>query len=229
MICGAALGSGFGLVESALRHKVSFNQAVTPHFLSWSIFNDSYGGFIGHGGSTALIALALGVLVYARTRRRLLLPAGILLVAVTAWMMVDHALANYQTLQSASSWFAPLRWIWMLDGQGSLTPFFALMLIIVAILTERLLIHPALRRIPHATLRDCLRSLVQPLRSGYGYGQLRECIMRLRKLFLYVLARRQIGYLALHARDARVTPRLACSIANRTAEVIVFQLAARQP
>ena len=225
MLCAAALGSGFCLVEDGLRHKMSYPTPESPRIFSYVIFNDSRGGFIGHGGSAALIGLALGVLLYAIAKRKFVLPASVLVALMWAWMMVDHALSNYQTLGSASDWFAPLRWIWIVDRSGTLSPYVGLLLIVVAIVTERIVIHRALRAIRHVTASQCVRYILRPLREGYGYPQLRECVMRLRNLFLYVLTRRQIGYLAAHASADRHRAEIARAVANRTAEVIVFQRA----
>jgi hypothetical protein len=225
MLCAAALGSGFCLVEDGLRHKLSYPIPESPRIFSYAIFNDSRGGFIGHGGSAALIGLALGVLLYAIAKRKFVLPATVVVALTTAWMMVDHALSNYQTLGSPSNWFAPLRWIWIVDRRGTLSPYVGLSLIVVAIVIERIAIRRALRAIRHVTASQCARYILRPLREGYGYPQLRECVMRLRNVFLYVLTRRQIGYLAVHASADHHRAEIARAVANRTAEVIVFQKA----
>ena len=59
MLCGAALGAGFGLFESSARLTTSLPTPSSPGLLGIAIFPDSYNGFIGHSGSTALIGLSL--------------------------------------------------------------------------------------------------------------------------------------------------------------------------
>lgn len=225
MLCAAALGCGFGLVEDALRHKVSYPRPDSPAIFSYAIFNDSRGGFVGHGGSAALIGLALGVLLYAIAKRKLVLPASLLVAFTTAWMMVDHALSNYQTFGSVSRWFAPLRWIWTLDRRGTLSAYAGFSLIVIAVVSERIVIQRVLWRLRHVSLAKCSRYVARPLREGYGYPQFREFTMRVRNVFLYILTRRQIGYLAAHTPPRGHRSAVARALANRAGEVAVFQTA----
>ena len=122
MLCGAALGAGFGLFEDSLKMMRSFPTPSSPGLLGIAIFPDSYNGFIGHSGSAALIGLSLGCLLYAvRWRRWLLAGMGGVLFA-SMWMMVDHGVSNYATYGSQRDWFFPVRWIWAMDRHGELSP-----------------------------------------------------------------------------------------------------------
>ena len=103
MLCGAALGAGFGLFEDSPRLTSSFPTPSSPGLLGIAIFPDSYNGFIGHSGSTALIGLSLGCLLYAVRWRRWLLPGIGGLLFASSWMMIDHGVSNYATFGSQRS------------------------------------------------------------------------------------------------------------------------------
>ena len=107
MLCGAALGAGFGLFESSAR-LTTLLLASSPGLLGIAIFPDSYNGFIGHSGSTALIGLSLECLLYAvRWRRGCCQALAALQFFASSWMMIDHGVSNYATFGSERSWFFP--------------------------------------------------------------------------------------------------------------------------
>ena len=60
MVCGVALGSGFGFVEDSLWRTRSYRDAIGPHFLGVPLTPDAHSGFIGHGASAGFICLAIG-------------------------------------------------------------------------------------------------------------------------------------------------------------------------
>lgn len=230
MICGAALGAGFGYVEFLFGDWQVFPVPATPRIFGFPIFNDSFWGFIGHGGSTALIGLTIGWLMYALRWKKFLMFGWLAVGLATYWMMVDHGLGNYQQNVYSDDWPAPVRWMWTLDRRGTLSPYVALILILATMLVERVLLWRVLRPLPRARWKQCGRYIIQPLRSGLSYGALRTGWMNIRRLLLYVLAFRQIGNLVLHLRGDRPMDRkpLAGLIVRRTAEVAFTQLAVRR-
>lgn len=230
MLCGAALGCGFGYVEFLFGDWQRFPVAATPRIFGFPVFNDSFWGFIGHGGSTALIGLTIGWLMYAIRWKKFLMLGWAAVGLATYWMMVDHGLGNYQQNIYFDDWPAPVRWMWALDRRGTLSPYVALVLIVATILVERFLLWRVLRPIPRLAWKRGVRYIVQPLRSGFSYGSIRSVWMRIRKLLLYMLRFRQLGYLTLHSRGDRAINRkpIAELIVRRTAEVAALQLAVRR-
>jgi RsiW-degrading membrane proteinase PrsW (M82 family) len=230
MLCGAALGAGFGLFEDSLRMTRSFPTPSSPSLLGIAIFPDSYSGFIGHSGSAALIGLSLGCLLYAvRWRRWLLAGMGGLLFAFL-WMMIDHGVSNYATFGSQRNWFFLVRWIWAMDQHGELSPYVFLILIVLTILAERLLLWRILRSYPHLSAACCMNFIKRPLRQGWGYPQLRAVVLRLRFLSLYILTYRRLAFLLIHWKGD-LPPNATISgplIARQTGKVAISQLGVRQ-
>lgn len=198
MLCGAALGAGFGLFEDSARLTTSFPIPSSPGLLGIAIFPDSYSGFIGHSGSTALIGLSLGYLLYAVRWRRWLLPGIGGLLFGSSWMMIDHGVSNYATFGRLGHWFFLVRWIWAMDRRGELSPYVFLILIGLTVVVEQVLLWRILRRYPHLSAGSCLDFAKRPLRQGWGYPQLRAVVLRLRSLSLYVLNYRRLGFLLIH-------------------------------
>jgi RsiW-degrading membrane proteinase PrsW (M82 family) len=230
MLCGAALGSGFGFIEDALRHSKSFPDPATPHLFGYAVFRDSYNGFIGHGGSTAIVALAIGWLLYALRWKKTALLGWIVVAIVTYWMMVDHALANYQVSTSSANWLWPIRWIWQLDRHGALSPYVAFAALLLTIAVERLLLWRDLRPIPRLRFASVARFIQSPLRSGISYGSLRQTVVHCRGLFVHILTFRQLAYLGSRLRGNRPIKRkrVATLIRRRTGQVIAMQAAVRR-
>ncbi|HEY8130402.1 MAG TPA: PrsW family glutamic-type intramembrane protease [Thermoanaerobaculia bacterium] len=230
MLCGAALGSGFGFVEDALRHAKSFPTPATPHLLGYAVFRDSYNGFIGHGGSTAIIALAIGWLLYALRWKKTAVLGWIVVAIATYWMMIDHALANYQVSTSSANWLFAVRWIWQLDRHGALSPYVAFAALVLTLLVERLMLWRNLRPIPRLRAVAVARFIQSPLRGGISYGSLRQVVVHCRRLSVYILTFRQLAYLGGRLRGDRPINRqqVATLIRRRTGQVIAMQAAARR-
>ena len=230
MLCGAALGAGFGLFEDSARLTTSFPTPSSPGLLGIAIFPDSYNGFIGHSGSTALIGLSLGCLLYAVRWRRWLLPGIGGLLFASSWIMIDHGVSNYATFGSERSWFFPIRWIWALDRHGELSPDVFLILIVATLVAERILLWRLLRGYPRLPVASCFEFIKRPLRQGWGYPQLRAVVLRLRSLSLYVLSYRQLAFLLIHWKGDLPPNKTVFGplIARQTGKVAVSQLAVRQ-
>ena len=231
MLCGGALGCGFGLLEDTFRAVHSYPTPSSPALFGVAFFPDSYDGFLGHGASTAFVALALGFLVYALRWRRWLIPGLVAAVLALFWMMVDHALANFATFNSFSQpWMTPVRWIWRLDQNGRLSPYVLLALILLTVAVERLLLWRALRGLRRLPASAWFAYWKRPLQRGWGYPQLRAMVLRLWAFLLYVTSYRRLAYLTLHWKGDTPPPRksLAPLIASYTGKVVVAQLAARQ-
>lgn len=230
MLCGAALGAGFGLFEDSLRLTSSFPAPASPGLLGIAIFPDSYSGFIGHSGSTALIGLSMGCLLYAVRWRRRLLPGIFGLLFASLWMMIDHGLSNYATYGSLRNWFFPARWIWAMDRHGELSPYVFLILIMSTAVVERVLLWRILRRYPHLSAACCLDFIKRPLRQGWGYPQLRAVVLRLRSLSLYVLTYRRLAFLLIHSKGdlPRNNTIFGPLIARYTGKVALSQIALRR-
>ena len=231
MLCGGALGCGFGLLEDTFRRVHSYPAPASPALFGIAIFPDSYDGFLGHGASTAFAALALGFLVYAMRWRRWLVPGLAAALVVLFWMMVDHALANFATFNSFSQpWLAPVRWIWRLDQNGRLSPYVLLALVLLTIVLERLLLWRALRGLRRLPASAWFAYCKRPLERGWGYPQWRAIVLRSRRFLLYVLSYRRLAYLMTHWKGDIAPDRTAFArlIARYSGEVIVAQRAARE-
>ncbi|MGH9547711.1 MAG: PrsW family glutamic-type intramembrane protease [Terriglobales bacterium] len=230
MLCGAALGAGLGLFEDSLRASMVFPAPASPSLFGIAVFPDSYGGFIGHSGSTALIGLSLGCFLYAvRWRRWLLLGLGGVLFG-SSWMMIDHGLSNYANNASLSTWFFPVRWIWIMDRHGELSPYVFLILMVSTIVVERVLLWRFWRGYPRLSIGCCMHFIKRPLRQGWGYPQLRSVIMRLRSLLLYMLRYRRLAFLLMHWKGDLPPNMIVFGplIARYTGEVAVSQIAVRR-
>jgi len=202
--CGVALGSGFGFVEDSMRRATYPPAHGGPHFFRIPLMPDAYNGFIGHGGSAGLIALAFGWWLWA-SRSKKWRPLALIPLAIAAyWMLMDHGLANYGT--HAMDRFS--RFIWRLDGNGNRAPYAFLVAILVTLVAEWTAIHffaPKLRGLP---VSRCLEYIVRPIRSAFGYRELRRVITRARGVLLYWRSRRQVRYVMLHGRgDAPLNTR----------------------
>lgn len=232
MLCGAALGAGFGFFEDSVRVESHFPTPNSPAFWGIPIFPDSYGGFIGHSASTAFIALALGCLLYAVRWRRWLLAGIVGILVVPFWMMVDHGLSNYATFgpRSHSNWFFLTRWIWTMDREGQLSPYVFLAVLVVVIVAERVLLWRTLKAFRRLEASSCLAYLRRPLQQGWGYPQLRAVVWRIRALSLYMLSYRRLAFLLLHWKGDLPPNRKIFGplIARCTAEVMIAQRAVRQ-
>lgn len=230
MLCGAALGSGFGLLEDSFRRVHSYPTPASPALFGIALFPDSYGGFLGHGASTAFVALALGFLVYAFRWRRWLLPGLVAALVTLFWMMVDHGLANLSTFNFSQQWLAPVRWMWRLDGNGRLSPWVLLVLILLTVAAERLLLSRTLRGFRRLPASAWFAYWKRPLQRGWGYPQLRAIVRRLWAFLLYVTSYRRLAYLMLHWKGDTPPDRksFAPLIARYTGKVVVAQMAARQ-
>lgn len=228
MLCGAGLGCGFALVEDTARRTQSFPPSTGPHLLGIPIFPDSYSGFLGHGASAAMIALTVGFFVYAVRWRRWVLPSAIGVLVALFWMMVDHGLANYAVNASTASWFFPVRWVWKLDGSGTLSPYVLCGLILATILAERVLLWRILSGMPR--LKPAAAAYVfRPFQLGWGYPQLRATVLRAHTLLLYLLSGRRLGYLLAHWKGDTPPDRLAAPLIKRYAgKVVLTQVAVRR-
>jgi hypothetical protein len=227
MVLGAALGSGFGFVEDALRHKMSYPDAIGAHFLGIPLTPDAHSNFIGHGGSAGFICLAIGWGVWMSRWKMLRVAAALPAIFVGLWMMFDHGLANYSTLSMDrfTSWF------WSFDDRGERAPYVFVAAVLLTLVVEWGVLLAAnwkLRRVP---LSQALAYARAPLMGGFGYGELRMLLRRIRGVFLYLLTRRQLGYLIAHRRgDASLdTRRYAMVVAETAGRVILAQEAIANP
>lgn len=229
MLCGAALGSGFGFLENTGRLTQSYPHANSPTLLGLAIFPDSYGGFIGHGASTAFIALMLGYLLYAIRWRRWVLPGFIGVLAVLFWMMVDHGLSNYSVGTNYRGWVLPIRWIWAADRNGGLSPYVFLVLILATIAAERLLLWRILRGSPRLSPGICFAHMKRPLQQGWGYPQLRAIVKRAQALVLYMFYCRRLAFLKAHYMGDVPANKAAFAslIAKYKGKVAIAQIAVR--
>ena len=229
MLCGAALGGGFGFLEQGARMNQSFPYPTSPVLFGVAIFPDSYGGFIGHGASTAFIALMLGYLLYAIRWRRWILPGLIGVLAVLFWMMVDHGLSNYSVGTNSRGWFFPIRWIWAADKSGGLSPYLFFALILGTIVAERVLLWRILRGSPHLSWRICVAHVRRPLQQGWGYPQLRAIVKRAQGLMLYVFSCRRLAFLKAHYMGDVPANRAAFAplITKYAGRVAIAQIAVR--
>ncbi|HUK87213.1 MAG TPA: PrsW family glutamic-type intramembrane protease [Terriglobales bacterium] len=230
MLCGAALGSGFGLLEDAFRGAHSYPTPSGPALFGLALFPDSYGGFLGHGAATAFVALALGFLMYAWRWRRWLVPALAAALLALFWMMVDHAFANFATFGFNQPWLAPVRWMWQLDGNGRLSPYVLLALILLTLAAERLLLWRTLRGFRRLPASAWFAYWKRPWQRGWGYPQLRATVRRVWAFLQYVLCYRRLAFLMLHWKGDAPPDRTAFAplIARYTGKVVVAQMAARQ-
>jgi RsiW-degrading membrane proteinase PrsW (M82 family) len=232
MLCGVALGAGFGFFEDSLRLVSHYPTPNSPSLFGIPIFPDSYSGFLGHSASTGFIGLALGCLLYAVRWRKWLLAgiAGVLFVPF--WMMVDHGLSNYATWgpRSHSNWLFLTRWIWDMDRQGKLSPYVFFTLLALAVVAERVLLWRMLKGLRRLSLSSCLAYVKRPWQQGWGYSQLRAVVWRIRCLQLYVLSYRQLAFLMAHWKGDLPPNRrvFAPLIARCTGEVAITQLAVRE-
>jgi hypothetical protein len=230
MLCAMALGTGFGFFEDTLHGAQSYRAADSPHLLGIPVFVDSYNNFIGHGGSTALIGLGVGVLLYASRWKKWAWIGWASVGAILFWMMVDHGLANYGGSVSPDRWVAPVRWVWELDQRGALSPYIGFGLILAVMAVERALLWRTLKKFPRLPAGLCAEYVRRPLSAGLGYSQLRAAAMRVRVLGIYVMTYRQLAYtLARAPGDARLDRlELSDALAKRAGEVMMAQQAVRR-
>lgn len=230
MICGAALGSAFGFIEDLIRLTDSFPEPVSPSLFGTALFNDSYNSFIGHGGATAFIALAMGWLIYASRWKKLIWLGLLAFGLVVYWMMADHGLANLRTFGREDEWFFLLRWTYRLDLNGALSPWVLTGALLITMIVERIMLFYVTRPLPKLGIRRSAAFIVRPFRQGVSYAALRASWIRLRRLLLYVLTVRQLGYLVAHARGDSPVPRaIAPLMVRRAKEVAVTQVLVRTP
>ena len=87
-----------------------------------------------------------------------------------------------------------------------------------------------LRRIPRLPISALGRFIAAPLRRSIGYGALRQVVTHFRRLLLYLLSFRQLGYLGAHLRGDRPINRepVARLIRRKTQQVILMQTAVRR-
>lgn len=168
LILGAALGAGFAFYEDTLRgflpgfspDRILAMHTGTPHLgplyffpnmdvdvragTGWLLHTlDSNVAFIGHGGATAFIGLAIGLarLLGARLRgliggfRRIV---WIIPLVAWGWMVFDHAMFNYA--EDLDSLHLLLKIPYTLDGYGYLSSVALYLLILVTIGIERWLL-----------------------------------------------------------------------------------------
>ena len=202
--CGVALGSGFGFVEDSMR-RASYPLAHGgPHLFRIPLMPDAYNGFIGHGGSAGLIALTFGWWLWASRSKKWRTLALIPLAMAAYWMVIDHGFVNFGL--HGMDRFS--RFIWSLDGSGNLARYVFVAAMVVTLAAEWIAIHffvPKLRRMP---ISRCLEYVLRPIRSAFGYRELRRVITRTRGVLLYWRSRRQHRYVMLHGRgDAPLNTR----------------------
>lgn len=227
MVLGVALGSGFGFVEDSLRHKMSYPDAIGPHFLGIPLTPDAHSNFIGHGGSAGFICLAIGWWVWMSRWKMLRVVAFLPAIFVGLWMMFDHGLANYSTFTMDRY----TRWFWAFDDRGERAPYVFVAAVVLTLVVEWGVLLAAnwkLRRVP---LSRALAYARASLIGGFGYGELRMLLRRIRGVLLYLLARRQFGYLIAHRRgDASLdTKRYAMVVTETAGRVILAQEAIANP
>lgn len=227
MLLGVALGSGFGFVEDSLRHKSSYGAAIGPHFLGIPLTPDAYSGFIGHGGSAGFICLAIGWWVWLSRWKKARVIAVLPAIMIGLWMMFDHGLANYSTFSMDRF----TRWFWSLDGRGQSAPYVFMAAVLLTLIVEWIVLLAFTRKLQRVPLSQSTAYVGAPLRSGFGYGELRMLVRRVRGVLVYLLARRQIGYLVAHHRgDVSLDrKRYAATVAEITGRLLVAQEAIRQP
>jgi len=143
MLLGAALGSGFGLMEVGIRivgsaQEWNLNQVAWSRFatviFSWLPERLHEGsGYSGHGIAGALMGLGMGLWC---TNRRL---GGIAFLVLWGWAIFDHTLSNF----TDGSGFWEKGWakfIWGITGHGQLMPW-ALGIFILSVVFCDLKIH----------------------------------------------------------------------------------------
>lgn len=165
LVLGAALGAGFTFYEDTLHilaGNFSLDQIIsmhsgTPHLgpiyffpnMDVKVFSgvgwrrDASGAvaaFIGHGGATAFIGLAIGLVRLLGARiKKALGSLGIILwvipLVVWFWMVLDHGMFNYA--DDIGGLPTLLRILYLLDGYGRLSTFVLYLLILVTIGLER--------------------------------------------------------------------------------------------
>lgn len=171
MLCGAASGAGAQVWEDVLlRWQGSFSPGAPNLFglpLVAGYTDNGSAVFIGHLGSCAFVALALG---WARYIKRLAPPrlrpfAYVPAIFALIWMMVDHAGNN---LRNARQWY----WmfanaVYFLGGRGRLAPYVFLIAIAATIIFEMVV----LRRTP--------KPKFAPLRPMSSFERSRRALRRL--------------------------------------------------
>jgi RsiW-degrading membrane proteinase PrsW (M82 family) len=224
--CGVALGSGFAFVEDSMRRS-TYPTAQGPHLFRIALTPDAYQGFIGHGGSTGLIALAFGWWLWAR-RWKKWRTLGLIPVMIAAyWMLMDHGLANY----NGHSMDRFSQFIWRLDGNGMRAPYAFVVAIGMTFAAEWIAINFFTPKVGAVRVSRCLEYIVRPIRSAFGYRELRRVVTRTRGVLLYRRSRRQLRYVMLHARgDASLNRKNYAKAATEVASrVMAGQTAISQP
>lgn len=193
--CGVALGSGFAFVEDSMRSS-RYPGSQGPHLFRIPLTPDAYSGFIGHGGSTGFIALAFGWWLWASRFKKWRTLGLVPLVIAAYWMLMDHGLANYDN--HAMDRFS--RFIWRLDGNGMRAPYAFVFAMLITLAGEWIALNFFAPKLRALGISRCLEYIVRPLRSAFGYRELRRVVTRTRGVLLYWRSSRQMRYVMLHAR-----------------------------
>lgn len=225
--CGAALGSAFGFVEDSMRRAFGYPSSEGPRVFGIPLMPDSYNGFIGHGGSTALIALALGWWLWASRWKKWRAVAVVPIALTFYWMVLDHGLANYHNYEMDR--FS--RWIWRLDGNGMRAPYAFAILMIATLAAEWIALAFFAPKVRRAPLSAALRYIRRPFDRGFGYPQWRIAVSRVRGVLLYRLSHRQLRLLMLRARgDVPIDRRrFAEAVTEVSGRLLVGHAAITQP
>jgi hypothetical protein len=227
MMCGAALGSGFGFVEDSLRHASSYGHTIGFHLFGIPLTPDARSHFIGHGGSAAFIGLAIGWWVWMSRWKKLRAIAVGPPIAVACWMIFDHGIWNYSTLSMDRF----TSFLWSLDGRGESAPYAFVVAVLVTLVAEWIVLFKVTSKLRRVALPRALAYVRAPLAAGFGYPELRGVAIRVRGVFLYWLARRQLAYLAAYRRGDVPLDRqaYAAALAQTTGRVMVAQAAIANP
>ena len=227
--CGIALGSGFGFVEDSMRKAFvnGYVPARGPHLFGIPLTPDAYNGFIGHGGSTGLIALCFGWWLWASRWKKWRAIALVPIALAGYWMILDHGLANYGNY--AMDRFS--RFIWRLDANGMRAPYALAILMIATIVAEWLMLTFVAPKVRRAPLSSAPRYIRAPLDRGLGYPELRRVLTRIRGVLLYRLSHRQLRYLMLHTNgDVPIDRRrYAQAVTETSGQLLAAHAAIKRP
>jgi hypothetical protein len=200
MLCGLAVGLGSTVWEDVLLHAQGFRPEV-PNILGIPLFAGFWvsrgATFIGHGASTAFIALALGWTRYVkrltvrpphtaspglwsafRASRVFTYSPAIL---VMLWMMIDHAGSNLRT-ERAWYWVMSTA-LYRVDGRGALAVYVFLIAIAITLVADFVVLRR--ERAP--------QSQTPPEQDG---------LERLRRAWRRILRSRQIRYALASSANA---------------------------
>lgn len=203
LVLGAALGAGLAFYEDALRgwvpgfsadtilelHRAAPHRGVLylfPHMHALTGAAAGSGSFIGHGGATAFVGLALGLARLLRGRLGRV-PSWILPLVAWGWVVFDHGVFNL--LSHSGQWPQVLDILWRIDLRGTLSSIVLYALILVAVLFERGILRRAREYIAGL---DLSRRRLMLLRGRFSHPAGR--LLHLLGLGIYLRERRGLIY-----------------------------------